>query len=351
MINIYQKKEGKSLLSFEWYMSYLSPSKKLNMGHITKEQRYTIEVMLKQGIARKHIAAAIGRDKSVLSREISRNCDERNGVYRSALAERKYQKRLSDKPKPKRFTAKIKKLVDKGLALEWSPEQISSFEYCEPIEMVSHERIYQYIIEDKKKGGELYKQLRCKKKYRKRLGSKDKRGKIKNQVNIKERPKIVGNRERVGDFEVDLVIGANHKGAMLTINELTTGYTKVRKINSKNAKQVAKMIIKVLKPIKEICKTITSDNGKEFAEHEYVAKQLGVDFYFADPYASWQRGANENYNGLLRQYFPKKSSFENITWREVKRAERRLNNRPRKRLGFKSPVDVINSLTKVAFVA
>jgi len=179
---------------------------------------------------------------------------------------------LSPQDKMVYFNYRQGRLVDKGLALEWSPEQICSFGYCETIEMVSHERIYQYMIEDKKKGGELYKQLRCKKKYRKRLGSRDKRGKIKNRVNIKERPKIVGNRERVGDFEVDLVIGANHKGAMLTINELTTGYTKLRKIDSKSAKQVAKIIVKVLKPIKEICKTIASDNGKEFAEHEYVAK-------------------------------------------------------------------------------
>ncbi len=148
-----------------------------------------------------------------------------------------------------------------------------------------------------------------------------------------------------------LVIGANHKGAILTINELRTGYAKVRKLLSKNAKEVSRMIVKVLKPYAEVCKTITSDNGKEFADHKFISKQLGIDFYFADPYASWQRGANENYNGLLRQYFPKKSSFENISWQEIKSVERKLNMRPRKQLGYISPVDKINSLTKVVFVA
>ena len=351
MNNIFQKKEGKSLLPFEWYVSYLSPSKKLNMGHITSAQRYTIEVMLNQGHKQKDIATAINKDKSVISREIRRNCDLRSGDYRSELADNKYAERLKNKPKTIRFTPSVKKLVDRGLNHQWSPEQISNYNYKESIDMVSHESIYLYIIKDKKTGGDLYKNLRRKKKYRKRLGSKDKRGKIKNQVNIRERPEIVEKRKRVGDFEVDLVIGANHKGVLLTINELTTGYTKVRKLKTKNAKEVAKMIVKVLKPIEKICKTITSDNGKEFAEHEYVSKHLGIDFYFADPYASWQRGANENYNGLLRQYFPKKSSFESITWKDVKKAERKLNKRPRKRLNFKSPVDVINSLTKVAFVA
>ena len=351
MNNNLSKERGQSPLSFEWSLPYLSPSKKYKMAHITNAQRYTIEVMLEQGFKRSEIAKAINKDKSVISRELKRNSDSRNGVYKSDLATKKYEKRLKDKPKLIKFTSAIKNLVDKKLEEQWSPEQVSNFDYGESIKMVSHERIYQYVIEDKKQGGSLHLNLRSKKKYRKRTGSKDKRGKIKNQKNISERPKVVGSRERIGDFEVDLVIGANHKGALLTINELTTGYTKVRLLKSKNAKEVSKMIVKVLKPYADICKTITSDNGKEFANHQYVSDQLGIDFYFADPYASWQRGANENYNGLLRQYFPKKSSFENITWRDVKRAERKLNMRPRKRLDFISPVDKINSLTKVAFVA
>ena len=321
------------------------------MAHITKEQRYTIEVMLRNGSKQSAIAKVTGKDTSVISREKKRNSDLRSGEYRSDLATRKYKKRMASKAKRIKFTPKIQKLVDKKLGQQWSPEQISNYDYGHSVEMVSHERIYQYIIEDKKSGGDLYHNLRRKKKYRKRVGNKDNRGKIKDQVNIKERPSVVGKGQRVGDFEVDLVIGANHKGALLTINELTTGYTKVKLLESKNADEVSRMIVKVLKPYANICRTITADNGKEFAMHKFVSQQLGIDFYFADPYASWQRGANENYNGLLRQYFPKKTSFENITWRDVKKAERKLNMRPRKRLGFISPVDKINSLTKVAFVA
>jgi len=349
--NYLSKERGQSPLSFEWSLPYLSPSKKYKMAHITTEQRYTIEVMIRQGYKRKEIATAIGKDKSVISRELGRNCDLRNGEYKSDLAEKKYQERLKNKPKCIKLTPKITKIIDDKLGQQWSPEQISNFDYKEPIEMVSPETIYKYILSDKKQGGTLHENLRRKKKYRNRLGSKDKRGKIKNQVNISKRPKVVDKRERVGDFEVDLVVGANHKGALLTINELTTGYAKVRKLKSKNAKEVSRMIVKVLKPYAHICKTMTSDNGKEFADHEYVSKQLGIEFYFADPYASWQRGANENYNGLLRQYFPKKTCFENIIWRDVKKAERKLNMRPRKRLGYISPVEKINSLTKVAFVA
>lgn len=321
------------------------------MAHITEEQRYTIEVMLRNGYKQSEIAKVTGKDKSVISREKKRNSDLRSGEYRSDLATRKYKKRMASKAKRIKFTPKIQKLVDKKLGQQWSPDQISNYDYGHSVEMVSHERIYQYIIEDKKSGGDLFLNLRRKKKYRKRVGNKDNRGKIKDQVNIKERPSVVGKGQRVGDFEVDLVIGANHKGALLTINELTTGYTKVKLLESKNADEVSRMIVKVLKPYANICRTITADNGKEFAMHKFVSQQLGIDFYFADPYASWQRGANENYNGLLRQYFPKKTSFENITWRDVKKAERKLNMRPRKRLGFISPVDKINSLTKVAFVA
>ena len=321
------------------------------MSHITESQRYTIAAMLKQGYKQIDIAAAIDKCKSVVSREIRRNRDKRNGIYTCDLAQRKSQMRLKSKNKRIKFTEDVRMYVEQKLDLQWSPEQISNTPCEQDIELVSHERIYQYIIQDKKSGGDLYKNLRCKKKYKKRTGGKDNRGRIKNTTNIKERPVEVDIGSRVGDFEVDLVIGANHKGALVTINERRTGYTKVRKVKSKDAKIVAEAIIQALLPYQDICKTITSDNGKEFSEHEYISKKLGIDFYFADPYSSWQRGANENYNGLLRQYFPKKTSFENITWREVRKAEKLLNNRPRKRLGYKNPAEVINSLTKVAFAA
>lgn len=149
---------------------------------------------------------------------------------------------------------------------------------------------------------------------------------------------------------MDLVLGANHKGALVTINDRKTGYTKVKLVKTKSSKEVARAIINALEPIKEQCHTITSDNGKEFAEHQMISEKLGIEFYFADPYSSWQRGANENYNGLLRQYFPKKTSLENVTWHQVKIIENLLNNRPRKRLDYKSPRAQFDLLTKVAFM-
>ena len=321
------------------------------MSHVTEEQRYTISMMLEQGYSRKEICKVIGKDKSVISRELKRNCDQRNGKYTSKLAQKKYEKRKREKPKALKFTREVQIYVEDKLGLQWSPEQISNSCNKEEMQMVSPERIYQHIIQDKKEGGRLYKNLRRKKKYRRRIGVEDRRGKLKNRKSIHERPKEVDEKTRVGDLEVDLILGANHKGALLTINDRKTGLARVRLLKSKNAKGVAKAIVKALRSIKTICKTMTSDNGKEFAQHEYVSKKLGIDFYFADPYSSWQRGANENLNGLIRQYFPKKTSFEQLTWRDIKKVENLLNTRPRKRLGYITPQAKFDFLTKVAFVA
>ncbi|CAN5686978.1 IS30 family transposase [soil metagenome] len=321
------------------------------MSHITQEQRYTISVMKEQGYSQKDIAKVIKKDKSTLSRELRRNCDQRSGKYTSDLAQRKYNQRQKAKPRVIKFTDDVKKYVDTKLEQKWSPEQISKTPVSNGLTMVSHERIYQYIIEDKKKGGDKYKHLRRKKKYKRRCVVEDRRGKLANTKSIHERPQEADRRSRYGDYEVDLIVGANHKGGLLTMNDRKTGKVKIRKIEGKNSKHIAKLIVGALRGEKGRIHTITSDNGREFADHDYVSKKLGISFYFADPYSSWQRGSNENINGLIRQYFPKKTNFDTVSKQEVKRIENQLNKRPRKRFEFRSPIEEFNLLTKVAFAA
>ena len=329
---------------------YCLPSKVANMSHLTQEQRYTISVMIDQGYLQKDIAKAIKKDKSTVSRELRRNCDLRSGKYECGLAHRKSKLRQAAKPKAIKFTEAVKNYVDEKLEMKWSPEQISKTPTSEDLRMVSHERIYQYIIEDKRKGGDKYRHLRRRKKYKKRCMVEDRRGKLSNTKSIHERPNEADLRTRYGDYEVDLIVGANHKGGLLTMNDRKTGLVKIRKIEGKHSRHIAKLIVAALKGEKGRIHTITSDNGREFADHEYVSRKLGLSFYFADPYSSWQRGSNENLNGLIRQYFPKKTNFDTVSKEEIKEVENQINTRPRKRFGFKSPINKFNSLTEVAFV-
>ena len=315
--------------------------KSQTMGHLTVEQRYTIQVLKKQGIAQNKIAAEVGRCASVVCREIQRNCDKRGGEYKADLAERKCKARHSSKPKKVLFTADIQQFVETHLREDYSPEQIVGIANRTNQPCVSVERIYQFIWSDKKQGGDLYKHLRTQgKRYRKRGASKDKRGQIKDRNGIENRPAIVDEKSRIGDLEIDLVIGKNHKKAILTANDRASGKTKIALLNSKSAEEIQNKVTKLLQEWKPFIKTITSDNGKEFANHKEIAKKLGVEYYFARPYHSWERGANENYNGLLRQYFPKGYDFSLITEKQLKYVENKINNRPRKRFGFLSPNQV-----------
>lgn len=324
------------------------------MKHLTVEQRYTICVMKKQGYKQKNIALTIEKDKSVVSRELKRNCDKRSKKYEADLAHRKYQQRQRDKPKHIHFTEEVKQCVDELLLKDYSPEQIAGRTKIGEKPCVSAERIYQYVWKDKKQGGKLHLHLRRKgRKYRKRGAAKDTRGIIRDRVDISQRPAIVDQKQRLGDLEIDTVIGQNHKGALLTINDRASSMVWIAKLNGKNAEELAQKAIEVLHPYKELMHTITGDNGKEFAEHKTISQGLDIDFYFARPYHSWERGANENTNGLIRQYFTKGSSFESITDKDVANVQEILNNRPRKKLKFLTPNEYffINlSNQKVAFV-
>ena len=325
------------------------------MAQLTLEQRYRIEFSLLSKMTYSQIGEYIGKDKSVVSREISRNSDARNGEYKAELAHRKAKERHTAKKKKKHFTAEIEAHVREFIAQDYSPEQIKGRAALEDIPCVSHERIYQFIWNDKKAGGLLYKHLRNRgKRYRKRGHSKDTRGVIVGRVDIDQRPDIVDKKDRIGDFEIDLIIGKGHKQAILTLNDRATGILVMGKVPSKEAIQIENKTLELLEDWKPLIHTITSDNGKEFANHSNIAEQLDIDFYFAKPYHSWQRGANENLNGLVRQYFPKNCDFTTITNCQIQNVQNILNNRPRKRLGFKTPNEFfaqkLNHEATVAFI-
>ena len=325
------------------------------MAHLTLEQRYKIEAYINAGSSISEIAELVDKDKSVISREIKRNSDQRSGVYKAVLADKKALNRHNVKPKKRTLTTEVEANILFYLKKDYSPEQIVGRAKIDKRAMVSTERIYQYIWENKRRGGLLYKHLRTKgKKYKKRGHLKDKRGLIIGRVDISERPSIVEKKSRLGDLEIDLVIGKNHKGALLTINDRASGILFMAKVQSKEASEIQQKTIELLKDWKPLIKTITSDNGKEFANHRAIAEDLDIDYYFAKPYHSWERGANENLNGLIRQYFPKKYNFEDIDEQQIKTVVNTLNNRPRKRFGYKTPNEIfaekINKSNTVAFM-
>jgi IS30 family transposase len=227
---------------------------------------------------------------------------------------------------------------------QWSPEQIANQVG------ISHETIYRHVYADKATGGSLWKELRCQKKRRKRYASgQDRRGQIIGRRPISERPAYIEERSQVGHWEGDTVIGANHKQAIVTLVERKSGYAVLSKVTNKTSDLVGNAIINELQSFTPLVKTMTFDNGKEFAEHQRMDKELQSTTYFADPFASWQRGSNENFNGLLRQYIPKKRPLSTVTQEEIKMIQQQLNNRPRKRLGFKTPNEVFTqSLKRVA---
>ena len=307
----------------------------MSYTQLTKEQRYQIYALLKIGHNQTEIAEVIGSHKSTISRELQRNCGQRG--YRPKQAQFKALNR--HKHRHIRILQETWNIIKAKLRLDWSPEQISGWLHKNHVIKVSHEWIYQHILVDKWMGGTLYRHLRCQKKRRKRYGGYDRRGQLPNRVSIEQRPEIVQQRQRIGDWEVDTIIGKRHHQAIVTLTERKSRLALLRKVEQRTADQVSKAMINLLKPVSDRVYTLTADNGKEFAEHEIVGQELKADFFFAHPYAAWERGTNENMNGLIRQYIPKKCDFSSIGETEVELVMDRLNNRPRKCLGFMSPLE------------
>ena len=314
---------------------------------LAREQRYQIYVLKKVGLSQAKIAGLINVHKSTVCRELKRNHGLRG--YRPKQAHALALKRRRDKPR-ERISPETWALIKDKLRLDWSPEQTSDWLSKQGCPTASHERIYQYILADKKAGGDLYKHLRCKKLRKKRYGARDRRGQLPDRTSIDVRPSIVAERSRVGDWELDTIIGKGHKQAIVSLTERKSRLALIAKVERKTASQVSASIIRLLSPLKRGVLTLTSDNGKEFADHKEMAKALNADFYFAHPYSSWERGTNENMNGLIRQYFPKNCDFRTVKNEDIQIAMERLNNRPRKCLGYQTPNEVFSKGLTVALV-
>jgi len=306
-----------------------------NYRQLTQEQRYQIYALMKVGFNQTEIASEINVHKATVSREVRRGRGGRG--YRPKQAQELALARLQLRAQP-RIQPQTWQRVEQLLGQQWSPEQITGRLKLEQQQSVSHERIYQYIYADKRLGGTLSLNLRCRKARRKRYGSYDRRGQLPNRRSIDERPAMVEQKRRIGDWEADTIIGRHHQEAIVSIVERKSKLTRLAKVKHNTAELVGQVMRAQLQSLP--VHTLTSDNGREFAQHREIAQQLKADFYFAHPYASWERGLNENTNGLVRQYFPKKSEFSKISDPQIKEVEERLNNRPRKTLGYKTPNEV-----------
>jgi len=310
---------------------------------LTLSKRYHISTLNKQGYSQKYIAKEVGVHPSTISRELRRNNDLVRG-YNAELAQIKSTKTEMQKKKRFSLTKAIEKYIRAKLKQDWSPEQISGRMKLDTGVSVVHETIYRYIYTNKSNGGKLYKYLRHKnKKYHCRSNDYQARGTIIDRVMIDKRPKIVEKKNRIGDLEIDTVVGKDHKGFLVTVVDRKSKFVLIKNVPTKEAKIVTDALIEMIQPIKAITKTITSDNGKEFAYHKQVSAALDIDFYFANPYHSWERGLNEHTNGLIRQYLPKKSEFLHVSKDEIIMIQNRLNHRPRKSLNYKTPYEVFFS--------
>ncbi len=318
----------------------------MSYEHLSLEERHYIEVELRNGSSMNEIAKSLNRSQSTISREVKRNKGKRG--YRHKQANGFAQERHTNKKKSIKVTDSIKEQIIQHLEEGWSPEQIAGRLKKEGVVSLHHETIYKLILRDKEAGGKLYTHLRHQnKRYRKRYGNAHNRTGIPNRVDIDERPEEANNRERLGDWEGDTMIGKQHKGALVTLDERQTKLRLALPVRRKTSNEVAQAIISLLEPIKEFVSSLTFDNGKEFSLHTAIAQALDCDTYFAKPYHSWERGQNENANGLLRQYFPKSMELIDVTVQQVFDAVHKLNSRPRKCLGFRTPYEAFLESTGV----
>lgn len=310
---------------------------------LTKEERYQIYALLKAGHKQKDIALLLNRSASTVSREVNRNRGRRG--YRPAQAQQFSDGRRRNASKAIKVCCDTLSWINQLIRQDLSPQQVVDYLRQHKKIQLHHETVYQIIYADKAKGGDLHKHLRIAfKPYRKRYGHYDRRGKIKNRVDIDARPAIVEARRRIGDWEGDTIVGKGKKSALLTMVERKSLYTIIVRLTGKRADLLAAAAVLHMKSFANKVKTITFDNGLEFSNHQTIASALNADVYFAHPYASWERGTNENTNGLIRQYFPKGTDFNTVKDDQIQFVMDRLNNRPRKTRGCRSPNEIFKGL-------
>ncbi len=330
-----------------------------NYTQLSLVQRYQIESLLKVGLTQKLIAEQIGVHPSTVGRELRRNTALRGrtaGEYVASNAQRKTDLRHQQKPKQVLFTGNMKRHAVKKLMVDkWSPELISVKGKESGECPISHEWLYQWIWQSKhgnkrkdRSYKKLYMYLKHGRRRRKRGNSKDGRGVIENRVPIEKRPKIVTKRKRLGDIEVDLMMGKNHKGALLVMTDRASLDTRIKKLKGKTSKEVAAAIIKKLSNSSYDLHTLTFDNDKAFTDHLEIGKELNVDIYFTRPYTSQDKGTVENRIGVIRRFFPKKTDLTFITHQQVREVEQKLNNRPVRKFNYQTPNQVLQG--KIALI-
>jgi len=307
---------------------------------ITPAERYTLGVLRKQGLSNAAIARMLGRHRSTIGRELRRN-SRQDGGYRPDVAQEKTNGRRRRSRRNSQFGGGEWKLIETLVREKFSPEQISGWLKLLELLEISHETIYRRIRRDRKRGGTLWQHLRQRVRYRKSYGTREKRGRLAGKRHITERPREAESRKKIGHWEMDLIVGAPDQHCMVTLVERATGVTLIGKLRCRKAAAVNKRVIDVILSHEGLFKTITVDNGPEFHSYEDIERATGVTIYFATPYASWERGTNENTNGLIRQYVPKRTSMKRLTQHRCDAIARALNNRPRKRHGFRTPLDCL----------
>lgn len=312
--------------------------------HLTRDERYQIHELRAEKNTASEIAKKLGRHKSTISRELKRNAGKHR--WKPGQAHAAAEQRQKNCRNARHITDAHWAAVAAYIRLDLSPEQaIARLELENNSVAISHETVYRHIYANQRGRGDLARHLRCQKVYRKRYGSgQQRRGTIKNRVSIDKRPAIVDQKTRIGDWEGDTVIVKSQQGVLVTLVDRCSHYTLAGRVDSRHTKGVCDTINSLLGPHKGQCHTITFDNGKEFAGHETITAHLQAAVYFAHPYHSWERGLNENTNGLIRQYHPKKTNFKLVSHDEVALTLHKLNHRPRKCLGYKTPHEVFFGL-------